>query len=233
MLRPTTIVSPPATLGLNPKEVVLTFDDGPNHDDSTTTDLLDVLDRWQVQASFCVIGSQAERSPATIRRIHDSGHSLVNHSQTHPWPWPTTKRKWLAEIDTCDGVLGRIIADPQWTAPAFRPPYGLLTSQLARALQERQKRVAGISYYAFDTYCSLQNYGRVVDRIVQNAKTQNGGAYVLHDFRYRRGPSRRWQRPHSKANRSWVPIAVDQIIRDLTDAGMTFRREACSEGSTV
>jgi len=220
------IVSSRASLGLQPGEVVLSFDDGPNPHDTTTTDLLDVLDRWQVRASFCIVGRQAEQSPDTIRRIDDSGHCLVNHSQSHPLPWPMTERHWLDEIDTCDEVLSRILGRPG-IAPTFRPPYGLITPPLRRALRKRQRLVAGISYYAFDTYYTPIGYAKVVRKIVRNATLREGGAFIFHDYRHRRRPSKRWNLPNSRANRSWVPAAVDQVIAELSQAGMTFRRDVC------
>lgn len=223
MPRTETIVVPPADLGLEPGEVALTFDDGPNRDDDTTCRLLDVLARHHVLASFCVIGTQAESSPDTIRRIHESGHCLVNHSQTHPLPWPTTSRKWIAEIDACDAVLDKILAQSGFAAPDFRPPYGLLTPALRRALAERPREIARISYYAFDTYYSPKNFTGVVRKIVRNAEQHGRGAYVLHDFRHRGGESNRWKRANSRANRTWIPDAVEQIIEQLAAGGMKFR----------
>ncbi|MDP4098324.1 polysaccharide deacetylase [Paenibacillus sp. P96] len=60
--------------------VYLTFDDGPG---KYTEQVLDILKRYQVQATFFVLGQHAERSPEQIRRIVEEGHALGNHTYNH------------------------------------------------------------------------------------------------------------------------------------------------------
>ena len=57
---------------------MLTFDDGPNG--SHTASLLDILKRYELQAIFFVIGEHAEEYPDLVRRIHDEGHEIGNHT---------------------------------------------------------------------------------------------------------------------------------------------------------
>jgi peptidoglycan/xylan/chitin deacetylase (PgdA/CDA1 family) len=61
--------------------VALTFDDGPWPE--STPQLLDLLDKYQVQATFCVLGKHAQTHPDLIQRIHAEGHTLCNHSWRH------------------------------------------------------------------------------------------------------------------------------------------------------
>jgi peptidoglycan/xylan/chitin deacetylase (PgdA/CDA1 family) len=219
---PGTIVWARSKVPLKPGQVMLSFDDGPNHHEGTTDRLLDVLEQLQVVASFCVVGRQAARRPDLIRRIFQQGHCLVNHSQTHPFPPTTSCARWLVEIDECDRVLASILGQPNFRTVSFRPPYGLLTPGVRQALRLRSLRVSPITYYAFDTYFSPNNCHRVVERIVRHVKDHRGWAYVLHDYRYRRRDSRRWAWPRSPANRSWVPEATGQIIEQVTEMGFSF-----------
>src|SRR5881227_3964848 len=63
------------------KEVWLTIDDGPTDD---TPALLDALDVRNVKATFFVKGSLCAKDPALVRMMLTRGHTVANHSQTHP-----------------------------------------------------------------------------------------------------------------------------------------------------
>ena len=72
----------PSTLDLAPKEVVLTFDDGPEK--RSTRTILHTLADECVKATFFVIGQMARNDPATLRMIAKAGHSIGAHSWSHP-----------------------------------------------------------------------------------------------------------------------------------------------------
>lgn len=65
-----------------PKELVLTFDDGP--DPEFTPKVLDILSKYHVPASFFLIGINAESNLPIVKRIYREGHEIGNHSFTHP-----------------------------------------------------------------------------------------------------------------------------------------------------
>src|SRR5579872_3602250 len=65
------------THGLDPRQMALTFDDGPN--DPYTFHLLDALAEHQAQATFFLIGQFARRRPDIVRKIHEAGHIIGNH----------------------------------------------------------------------------------------------------------------------------------------------------------
>jgi len=72
----------PQTLPLADKEVVLTFDDGPLPPSSNK--VLDILAAQCVKATFFLIGNMAKEHPATVRRIHEEGHTIGTHTEDHP-----------------------------------------------------------------------------------------------------------------------------------------------------
>src|ERR1700687_2172524 len=70
------------TLPLQDHEVVLTFDDGPLPPRSTK--VLEILASECVKATFFLVGRMARSFPDLVRRIHDAGHTIGTHSESHP-----------------------------------------------------------------------------------------------------------------------------------------------------
>src|ERR1017187_2527342 len=68
--------------GDDPGQIALTFDDGPN--DAATPELLDVLARHGVRATFFAIGNFVRQRPAITRAVAAAGHLLGNHTMSHP-----------------------------------------------------------------------------------------------------------------------------------------------------
>lgn len=103
------------------REIALTFDDGP--DPRVTPMILDVLDRHAARASFFCIGQRAAAHPDIVCEIVRRGHSVENHSHTHPsgfacYPTPWLARELRRAQETIAGITGR-------TPAFFRPPMGL------------------------------------------------------------------------------------------------------------
>lgn len=105
------------------RAVALTFDDGPHPE--LTPRLLDVLAGHGAHATFFVIGREAERQPALIRRIAAEGHAVGHHSWTHSEPASTPARVLLAETRRTRALLEDLLGRP---APLFRPPHGKVTT---------------------------------------------------------------------------------------------------------
>lgn len=101
------------------KVIALTFDDGPSP--VTTNMVLDVLEKYDVRATFFLVGNNISEGTAdTIKREYDMGCEIANHSQTHSYMTKMTADEIKAEIDFTDGRIKEITG----TVPAFfRPPY--------------------------------------------------------------------------------------------------------------
>jgi len=116
-----------------PNEIALTFDDGPNP--RWTPALLDTLAQHEVRATFFLIGQYAAQQPELVRRIHAAGHSIGNHTWTHPDLAITGKSQTREELTRTNGELERILGAP---VTFFRPPFGSrrpATLRIARELE--------------------------------------------------------------------------------------------------
>jgi peptidoglycan/xylan/chitin deacetylase (PgdA/CDA1 family) len=103
------------------RAICLTFDDGP--DPVYTPAILEVLAKHNAKATFFVLGEAAEAYPHLIRRIVADGHSLGNHTYSHPHPWLASEARARLEVTRTSCIIQEITGFwPRW----FRPPYGRL-----------------------------------------------------------------------------------------------------------
>ena len=106
--------------GYSPKKVALSFDDGP--DPTWTPKILDVLKKYDVKATFMVIGSQAEDNIGLLKRYVREGHEIGNHTFTHPDISEISQRQLELELNLTE----RLFAAELGLQPLyFRPPYSI------------------------------------------------------------------------------------------------------------
>ncbi|MGG4033281.1 polysaccharide deacetylase family protein [Paenibacillus cisolokensis] len=108
----------------NAMKVALTFDDVP--DPRFTGQVLDILAKHKVKATFFVVGWRAVKYPELVRRIHREGHTIGNHSYGHAAFSALSEASFIKEIRTTDTVLSRLTgSEPR----LIRPPYGEISSR--------------------------------------------------------------------------------------------------------
>lgn len=117
--------------GLDNKEVSLTFDDGPHP--RLTPLLLNILDEYNVKATFFVLGKNAKRYPEIIEDIVHRGHILANHSHSHHNLPKYSFRHGVSEIES---GFDEILNITNQVEPFFRFPYGAKTSALQNYLKQ-------------------------------------------------------------------------------------------------
>jgi peptidoglycan/xylan/chitin deacetylase (PgdA/CDA1 family) len=129
-------------------EVWLTIDDGP--DPRTTPAILDLLDRFDAKATFFLVGQKIMDAPDLAQMILDRGHSIGNHTQTHPQLhfWRLGPRRLRHEIERFE----RTLANLNLPIPCFfRAPTGMKNPYLHPILSARSLFLVGWSARAFDT----------------------------------------------------------------------------------
>ncbi len=223
-----TILRSTRRLGLPTDRVFLSFDDGPNLDGSTSLELLDVLKARDVRACFCVIGDHVRVAPGHIRRVVDEGHWLVNHFATHRRPSILAADSIDTELDGCDEAIAEAVGWPGAHCTTVRPPYGLVTPALIRVIGRRGLRLMPLTSYQNDHVFGPADAETIVNRVVGRAVRDRGGIFVLHEDRFARRTidDREHNDSRSGYNRTWVPGAVDQIIRRVREHGLEFLEPA-------
>ncbi|NLO72642.1 MAG: PEGA domain-containing protein [candidate division WS1 bacterium] len=154
------------------KMVALTFDDTPFP--QGTGRLLDILREHRVVATLFVVGNKAARYPALIRRAQNEGHSLQNHSYTHPNFTQVAPAEVALELTQCNQVLETLTGHkPTW----YRPPGGAINAQARAAAGELGLRFAGWDVNVHDY--NTPSAKTIADLVVAN--TRPGDIILLHD----------------------------------------------------
>ena len=152
------------------REVWLTIDDGPSQH---TAKILDLLDTYDARATFFIVGRRA--SPDALEAIRARGHTLANHTFTHPRGsfWCALPRQLEREVDSCENVLG----PPASAAHYFRAPVGMKNCFLHPALKKRGMQLIGWTVRGFDSW--RRNPAAVAGRITKDSHP--GAIILLHE----------------------------------------------------
>jgi len=155
------------------KKIAMTFDDGPNPE--FTLKVLHLLKEYNAKASFFCIGKHVKKYPELLKRIHSEGHDIGNHSYTHSntIDFKSTEG-WLMELKDTDQAIFNVIG----VKPTlFRPPFGVTTPHIAKAVKITGHQVVGWNIRSFDT--TLKNRKTILNRILKQVKP--GSVILLHD----------------------------------------------------
>lgn len=154
-------------------EVALTFDDGPDRE--ITPRVLELLDRFEMKASFFCIGSKVNAYPEIVKDIIARGHTVENHSYAHPHgfaaigPWRAAR-----DIDAAQTAIIRAAGDhPRY----FRAPNGFRNPWLDPVLTRRNLRYVSWTRRGLDT---VRGDAAAVTRTLTRG-LKAGDILLLHD----------------------------------------------------
>lgn len=154
-------------------EIALTIDDGP--DPIVTPQVLDILDRYAVRASFFCIGEKAARHPDLCREIVRRGHAVENHSQHHRHHFALSGRSgFMRELQAAQDTLTAITGQHPLF---FRAPAGLRNPFLEPVLTRLDLRLVSWSVRGFDT--RIGDAERVKKKLLHGLRA--GAILLLHD----------------------------------------------------
>jgi peptidoglycan-N-acetylglucosamine deacetylase len=164
--------------GRNPNEYALTYDDGPN--DACTEQLLNVLARSNVRATFFLIGRFVRERRDLTRRIHAAGHLIGNHTMTHPrllYCSPSRVREELASTNAAiEDAIGERVR-------YFRPPHGARRPGVLRVTRELGLTPVmwNVSSYDWTTTNPETILATLEKGIRRNRRRGCGSNLLLHD----------------------------------------------------
>ncbi|HDK42956.1 MAG TPA: polysaccharide deacetylase family protein [Desulfobacteraceae bacterium] len=189
--------------------VALTFDDGPSPE--STPILLNILARYQLPATFFVVGEKAANHPELITDILSQGHAIGNHSLRHDHLLMLRSLKTLqADIHNTQEILKKIGIQPL----VFRPPAGISNPRLAKVLAGEGLITVNFSCRAFDRGNRSINKlaARILDRL------QPGDIIMLHDLPpYQENRSDYWQQEleclFAALRNNYTVVSLKKIIQ--------------------
>lgn len=164
---------------LGPKEVILTFDDGPSLKKTET--VLDDLDQYNVKATFMLVGEMAKSHPEIVQDTLRRGHSIGSHTYRHPNLKAMAFDQAMNEIMRGENAV-RDAAGIK-TVGFFRFPYLADTSRLRQALADRGTVVMDVDVDTKDYYKA--SAAQVLDRTMAELAKRHGGIILMHDIHTR------------------------------------------------
>ena len=167
------------SLPLNDHEVVITFDDGPLPPYSTR--ILDILARECVKATYFMVGKMARAYPKVVRRTYEEGHTLANHSQSHPYFFHRASVEAAAkEINEGFKSIRAALGNPNGVAPFFRFP-GLLRQDAVEDYLKSRKMMAWSVDFMADDWTRIGSK-EIVRRALMRLEVNRKGILLLHDI---------------------------------------------------
>ncbi len=155
------------------QEIALTFDDGP--DARNTPEILDILDEYEIKATFFMLGQNANAHPEIAKEVYKRGHAIGLHTYTHP-NFNHLKREEIREeilsnqnaIDKATGYRPDII----------RPPYGIVNEDFLSVAEELDLTVYTWSCDSFDwKTCNTEE--QIIHNITDSI--HSGNIILMHD----------------------------------------------------
>lgn len=178
--------------------VAITVDDGP--DPVYTLQILEILQRYEVPATFFVVGMQVERYPDILRREAALGNEVANHSYTHNNLHTMNLQEVTRELSRTNGIIRQYTGkNVTW----FRPPRGAYNRMVTEAANQ-----CGLKTVLWTVVVENRKNKTPEDmarRVVQTVKP--GGIILLHD---------------SRLDRTKTVQALPLIIEGLREKGYNF-----------
>jgi peptidoglycan-N-acetylglucosamine deacetylase len=186
------------------RKLALTFDDGPNP--ACTPQLLDVLAKNQVRATFFMIGRFVREQPELARRVFAAGHEVANHTFSHPQLSLCSAQKTRQELLDCEAALQDAGAGNQHHL--FRAPFGGRRPATLRIVRELGLIPIQWTVTTFDWNAVS------AERIEQNARKRlrGGDIMLFHDGGH----------TGLNADRMFTVKAVEALLPRLRDEGYEF-----------
>lgn len=190
----------------------LTFDDGPT--EAVTPQILDVLERYDVPATFFMLGRMVEARPDLARQVHQKGHLLANHGYSHDYKamYETAESFW-GEIEKTEGLIREATGEEPFRLMRFpgggqnAGSYGEVKQTYKTVLQEKGYYFADWNALNGDAEGHGLSASQLLERVKETAKGQKI-VVLMHDA----------------AAKKTTPEALPAIIEYLQSQGYEFRR---------
>jgi cellulose synthase/poly-beta-1,6-N-acetylglucosamine synthase-like glycosyltransferase/peptidoglycan/xylan/chitin deacetylase (PgdA/CDA1 family)/spore germination protein YaaH len=189
------------------RQVALTFDDGP--DPRYTKDIVDILDRYHVPATFFLVGRNVLQHPELARLVVEHGYEIGNHTFFHPDITTISRRRYNFELNANERVIESSVGR---RTILFRPPDGETLWATSPSGLELLADASAAGYFAvgytIDTLdWAIHDRNSIVQAALEGARAENGGIVLMHD---------------SGGDRAATVAALPAVIEGLRADGFTL-----------
>lgn len=143
------------------KEIALTFDI--SYNERNIDEILDILDKYNVKATFFVVGKWIDKNEEVVKKIHKNGHEIGNHSYSHTDFNKISEEEIKKELETTSKKIKNITGED---VKIFRPPYGELNENGVKTCELLGYKVVNWDVDSMDWKNIKSVY--IVDRVAQN-----------------------------------------------------------------
>lgn len=178
--------------------VALTFDDGPHP--IYTPQILAILKKYQIKATFFVVGMNAQKYPELIQQIQQAGHVIGSHSQTHLMLTRLNDQQLRYEISQPSVIIHRLLGD---SPKCLRYPYGASNERVRQAIRAQGMMPVPMGFNSFDY--ERPGTERIIHWVLKNAYSKQ--VILLHD---------------GFAKREQTVAALTSIIEGIQQKGLGF-----------
>ena len=194
------------------KRVFLTFDDGPTKE--VTPHILDILDKYNIKATFFVLGARVDQNPDILKREYESGHYIANHSYSHKYSKIyKSADAILEEYDKTEEAIRNAIGDSSYSSHLFRFPGGSKGGPYEKIKKEVRKKLKenGIAYLDWSALTYDAEGAKTKEDILKNLKeTMKGWDNVVILM-------------HDAADKQITYETLEDVIKYLQEEGYTFK----------
>ncbi len=165
----------------------LTFDDGPTT--SITPQILDILRRYNVKATFFQLGSLIKANGDMARRVYEEGHLIANHSYAHEYrELYASEEAFMSEIDQTYELIKQVTGDDNYFKLVRFPGGSYNAGSYGEAKQRYKPALADAGYYFVDWNAlngdaegGKKNASQLLEGLKSSAGSKNNIVVLMHD----------------------------------------------------
>ncbi len=178
------------------KNISISFDAAWGADD--TDRLIEILGKYNVKATFFLVGQWVDTYPEEVRKLAEAGHEVMNHSDTHPYFTKCSTESILKEIETCNDKIEALTG----VRPTLiRCPYGDYDDHVINAVRSLGMEPIQWSIDSLD-WKESSTAASILERVT--SKAAPGGIILCHN------------------DAKYTPDALEEILKTLIGEGYTF-----------
>lgn len=198
--------------GKEGKRVFLTFDDGPSKD--VTPHILDILDKYNIKATFFVLGNRVKMYPDIVKQEYEAGHYIANHGYSHKYSSIYKNvDSILKEYNKTEQAIREALGDETYSSSLFRFPGGSKGGPYEKIKKKARKELKeyGIAYLDWSALTYDSEGAKTKKEILSNLKeTINGWNNVVILM-------------HDAADKKITYETLEDVIKYLKKEGYEFK----------